>query len=735
MTTALRRRRRALALTLALAAGAGTFAVSNAAEAQVPDPGTGASAFKNCPADVAAPGQTINCIFIVFNRGDNPATVTALTETMPFPGGTVVNLTCTLADGTVIGVGGTLAPNTACGGTFQLTVPNNPALCSTGLVDAVTIALAYPGTTLTAGAFATETTAIVCPAAIEITKTADALSKVGDSVTYTFEICNVGDVTVNRGSVTDPLLGGDISASFPATLAPDACATVVRQRTVAAGDPDPLLNTVTAIYTSGSGIFQTSDTATASASTNLFQPAVMVTKTCTPDSVVVGGVVTCTIVVTNDSSDDAPGLINGTIVDTLTGDLLDAANTAVDSSNCTAALATDGTCTIVTERTVSAADPNPLVNTVTVHYNPQGFPNDISDMASDSVTVLAPAEITVEKTADALSKVGDAVTYTIEICNVGADITLNRDSVIDSLLGNIGASFPATLAPGACAEVELERTVAGGDPDPLVNTVTATYSALGSSDTATANASTNLFQPGVSVTKSCTPDSVDIGGVVTCTIVITNDSSDDAPNLINGTIVDTLTGNLLDATNTAIDSSNCTAILPTDGTCTIVTERTVSAADTNPLVNTVTVHYNPQGFPNDISDTASDSVTVNPPPGGEGCTPGFWKQEQHFDSWVGFAPDDSFEEVFDVDVTLRAGGKGTVDDPTLLDALNATGGGVNALARHAVAALLNASNTDVASDFTTAQVIALVQDAIETGDFETAHQLLAAANEQGCPLN
>ena len=158
------------------------------------------------------------------------------------------------------------------------------------------------------------------------------------------------------------------------------------------------------------------------------------------------------------------------------------------------------------------------------------------------------------------------------------------------------------------------------------------------------------------------------------------------------------------------------------------------AADPNPLVNVVTVHYNPDGFPNDITATATDSVTVNPPPGGEGCTPGFWKQPQHFDSWVGFSPDDSFEDVFGVDVTLRVANQ-DVDDPTLLQALQAQGGGVNALARHAVAALLNASNPDVDSDFTTAQVIALVQAAVASGDFETAKNLLAAANEQGCPLS
>jgi hypothetical protein len=211
---------------------------------------------------------------------------------------------------------------------------------------------------------------------------------VGDSVTYSFEICNVGDVTVNKGTVTDTLLG-DLTASFPDTLAPGACVPVAQTRTVLATDPDPLSNTVTATYTSGSGVFATSDTATATASTNLFQPGVGVSKSCTPDPVVVGGVETCTIVVTNTSSADAPGLINGTIVDTLTGDLL-AANTAVVSSNCTAVLPSGGTCTIVTQRTVLATDPNPLVNTVTVHYNPEGFPNDITATASASVTVTPP---------------------------------------------------------------------------------------------------------------------------------------------------------------------------------------------------------------------------------------------------------------------------------------------------------------------------------------------------------
>jgi hypothetical protein len=370
---------------------------------------------------------------------------------------------------------------------------------------------------------------------------------------------------------------------------------------------------------------------------------------------------------------------------------------------------------------------------IALQYNQFDPPLTSGAFATHTFAIICPADISITKTADELSKAGDDVTYTFEICNLG-DATVNRDSVNDTLLGDITDSFPPSLAPGECATVVLQRTVLDTDPDPLPNTVTAVYTSGATTDTATASASTELFQPGVSVTKDCTPDPVEVGGVVTCTIVVTNTGSADSPNLINGTIVDTLTGDLLDAANTAVTSSDCTPVLATGGTCTIVTERTVLDTDPNPLVNTVTVHYNPEEFPNDITANASDSVTVKPPPGGEGCTPGFWKQDQHFDSWVGFAPGDFFDAVFGVDVTLRVDNQ-QVANPTLLQALMAQGGGVNALARHAVAALLNASNPDVSFDFTAAEVIALVQEAVASGDFETAHQLLAAANEQGCPLN
>jgi hypothetical protein len=132
-------------------------------------------------------------------------------------------------------------------------------------------------------------------------------------------------------------------------------------------------------------------------------------------------------------------------------------------------------------------------------------------------------------------------------------------------------------------------------------------------------------------------------------------------------------------------------------------------------------------FPFTASDRAVFKVFTEPydPPanGGDGCTPGFWRQPQHFHQWTGFAPGDSYAAVFGV---ARAG--------TLLENVNAGGGGVNALARHSVAALLNAASPDVDYDLTVAEVIAAVQAAFASGNFEATKDVFVAMNEAGCTL-
>lgn len=120
-----------------------------------------------------------------------------------------------------------------------------------------------------------------------------------------------------------------------------------------------------------------------------------------------------------------------------------------------------------------------------------------------------------------------------------------------------------------------------------------------------------------------------------------------------------------------------------------------------------------------------------PPPPAEGCTPGYWRQSQHFDAWdaTGYSIGDDFGDVFGV------GDLPTFDPSTLLDAVWLGGGGEYALARHAVAALLNASHPDLDYFFSEMDIIAGVQGAYATGNFEPFKDALDAANNAGCSLN
>lgn len=115
--------------------------------------------------------------------------------------------------------------------------------------------------------------------------------------------------------------------------------------------------------------------------------------------------------------------------------------------------------------------------------------------------------------------------------------------------------------------------------------------------------------------------------------------------------------------------------------------------------------------------TITCSGTPTPPPGGEGCTPGFWRN--HYELWPApYTTGSYFDTVFGVSYFSST--------YTLGQAIWAGGGGLNVLARHGTAALLSAASPDVDYPYTVDEVIAMVQ----AGNVAP----LSAANELGCPL-
>jgi uncharacterized repeat protein (TIGR01451 family) len=449
--------------------------------------------------------------------------------------------------------------------------------------------------------------------AISVEKKGDKLSKVTDTTHYTITITNTGAVTLYKESIDDSILG-DLTDGTDANIDDSDCGAslgsgdsceITLSYVVQKDDPDPLVNTVDVVYDNKANLSGTKLTDSGSWSTNLFQPKVEIIKSGDTLSKV-GDPVHYTFTINNLSSDDSPDLILDAINDDVIGDLESEANAA----DC-GMLAPDASCEFSVSRDVQADDPNPLVNVVTVHYHPEGFPNDITDSDTHSVKLFGPG-VTIEKTGDTFGKVGDPAHYHFTITNTsGADspdliLASISDNVVGDLMDAATEAGCATLSIGESCEFDAVRTVVAGDPDPLVNRVDVLYHPQGFPNDITAfdTHSLNLFQPSVTIDKSADAERSKIGDTVTYTFTIHNTSSADSPDLLLATISDDVLGDL----KAAALAADCGTLAP-DATCEFNVEHVVTAADTDPLNNRVDVLYHPEGFPNDI--TAFDTHSLN----------------------------------------------------------------------------------------------------------------------------
>ena len=120
----------------------------------------------------------------------------------------------------------------------------------------------------------------------------------------------------------------------------------------------------------------------------------------------------------------------------------------------------------------------------------------------------------------------------------------------------------------------------------------------------------------------------------------------------------------------------------------------------------------------------------------DGCTPGYWKQPQHLDSWAptGFKTTDKFNTIFGVTQYVKRNGQ----PYTLLEVLQTLNGSGDPISTnlgfHAVAALLSAAHPNVNYGYTAGELITLFKNNY-LSDPAKLKNSLAMLNERGCPLN
>jgi pimeloyl-ACP methyl ester carboxylesterase len=113
---------------------------------------------------------------------------------------------------------------------------------------------------------------------------------------------------------------------------------------------------------------------------------------------------------------------------------------------------------------------------------------------------------------------------------------------------------------------------------------------------------------------------------------------------------------------------------------------------------------------------------------GEGCAPNYWTQANAVEAWPApYEPDMLFSQVF----------ANAFPNQTLRDVLALRGDGLEALGRHSVAALLNASSAKVNSDLTPVDVVAGFNNVYLSANrpaMRNQQGLFGMLNNQECPL-
>lgn len=217
--------------------------------------------------------------------------------------------------------------------------------------------------------------------------------------------------------------------------------------------------------------------------------------------------------------------------------------------------------------------------------------------------------VTLDKTGDRLSKVGDRVHYAITVANTSPAGASSGTPELTCRVTDAALGFDESVTLGADDSrtwSDLEFTIPSGS-DPYVNRAAASCSFQGASSiVATANGqwSTELFQPQITVRKTADRAYAQVGDRVTYTVRITNTGSTDSPALVP------------DGTAAFSDPLVPSATLPADcdsldvgESCEFSYDYVVKAGD-SVVPNTASVLFHPEGFPNDVRGSDTVSFTV-----------------------------------------------------------------------------------------------------------------------------
>jgi uncharacterized repeat protein (TIGR01451 family) len=378
----------------------------------------------------------------------------------------------------------------------------------------------------------------------------NATPNVGGTIIYTVTVSNIGPDAATNVSVTDLLPAGlTFVSANPSqgaynsatglwtvnTLSPTTTATLQIQATVVS--PDPQTNTATVTH---SDQFDP-DTANNSASTTETpqQADLAVTKTVSDPTPNVGDTITFTVTVSNNGPDSAT---NVAIDDVLPAGLDFVASTPSQGIyNSAIGVWSVGTVGAGASQTLQirarVVSPSAQTNTATIGHADQFDPNTSNNTGSATETPQQ-ADLAVTKSvSDPTPNVGDTITYTVTLSDLGPDAATNV-TVLDPLPSGLTfvASTPSqgsynsltglwtvgTVSTTTPLTLQIQATVVS--PNPSTNTATINHADQFDPDLAnnTSSATATPQVADLAVTKTVSNPTPNVGDTVTFTVTLTN---------------------------------------------------------------------------------------------------------------------------------------------------------------------------------------------------------------------
>jgi len=392
---------------------------------------------------------------------------------------------------------------------------------------------------------------------IQVTKTADPTSipEPGGEVLFTYVVENIGIEDVTITSLEDDVFGvlaGDADCQVGTFLPVGAtCAFTVTQAVEGDyGDPDHV-NVFTAVAEDDEGNPASDDDDAVVEFTDVL-PTIQVIKTTDPTTVQApGGLVTFTVVVSNES--EAEVLTINSLVDSIYGNLDGRGTCDVPQ---TLDVGESYICQFTEMVEGVAGDSETDVVTATGEDDDGNQVEDDDDATVTITPVGGLPVIEVVKTADpvVVQEPGGDVVFTVVVANNSApDVPVTITSLVDNIHGDLNGqgtcSVPQTIQPGESYTCEFTAPVEGAAGDSETDIVNAEGedehgNPVSDSDDAIVEIVTADGLPEIEVDKTANPSFLpEPGGEVTFTVVVTNLSNPDDPVTITS-MVDDIHGDL-----------------------------------------------------------------------------------------------------------------------------------------------------------------------------------------------